>query len=224
MGEDFTDPAVRPSVHFEVMNAPSMPRFWFASADEVLLVQLQHDLLAYNWRRRSADAEYPGYLAARAGITEMLDYLSDVLAEDDERPGGSLAPNWCEVTYVNQIPPAEGSDARLPLSRLLRGVQVPQRDGELPETDDAQIQLRWVIPGDDNSPRGRLTIALMSATRVETGVPIWVMNLSARILAADDGVDGALEAFDDGHDWAYRGFMELTSDEMHEYWQTERSQ
>lgn len=221
MSEDFTDPAERPQVQFEVLNVPSMPRFWFVSADESELVQLQHDVLIYNWRRRAVDAQYPGYTAVRASMKEMLGQLNEVLAADDERPS-ALTPNWCEVTYVNQIASQDGSIDRPPLSRLLRGVEMPRQDSLLPETDDAQIHLRWTIQG-DKEPRGRLTVALSSATRLATHVPIWAMSLTTRILAADEGIDAALAALDDGHDWAYRAFIELTSEEMHAYWQTEGS-
>src|SRR5690348_7439584 len=43
-----------------------IPRFWFLSDDDYLLFQVQHDLVALNWRKRSQLGEpstlpYPGF-------------------------------------------------------------------------------------------------------------------------------------------------------------------
>ena len=218
IGESFTAPAPGLPIHIGMIEMPTMPRFWFLSEDEAELVQLQHDLLAFNWRRRSAGAAYPGYGACRSNLQRLLAELESVLAEDEDRPR-TLTPNWCEVTYINQVEPEAGADARPPLSKVLRGIEVPPTDGFLPEMEEGQIGLRFLIPGTDG-PRGRLTATTASAVRNETQVPIWVITITTKTLAQGDGIDAALEALDSGHEWCAKSFIELTSEEMHERWQT----
>ena len=218
MGEDFVTPPGGPPVRFEVLGIPSMPRFWFLSGDEALLVQVQHDLVAYNWRRRSVEAAYPGYEAVRGGLEGVLAQLAEILSADDEREAG-LTPNWCEVTYINQIGPDPGSAERPPLNRVMRGFNFPSPQGFLPLMEDSQINARFLIPGDD-APRGRLNVSVTSGIRSDTSGPIWAITLTARIRATDHGIDGALNTLDDGHEWAVNCFEELTSDEMHAHWHT----
>ena len=91
-----------------------MPRYWFLSEDDSMLVQLQHDLITLNWRRRSRDAIYPGYTVLGERIEAVLRELEAVLREDEDRPG-QILPNWCEVTYVNQIEPDPDGGGRVPL-------------------------------------------------------------------------------------------------------------
>ena len=45
-------------------------RYWFSSADGYLLVQIQQDLVAFNWRKRNAPGEIP--VQQYPGFEEML--------------------------------------------------------------------------------------------------------------------------------------------------------
>jgi len=130
-----------------------------------------------------------------------------------------LVPNWCEVTYINHIGSDPGSSDLPSLSRVMRGFTVPAADDFLPEVEGAQIGLTFEIPG-ETSVRGRLSVSMLSAVHNETGQPMWAMTLTARILAADGGIDAALRALDDGHEWVVNGFENLTSEEMHARWHT----
>jgi len=215
MEESFAPPTTRPPFEIQVIPAPTIPRLWFLSEDEALLVQVQHDLLAYNWRRRPGGQEYPRYEAIRAAIEHGLTQLDAVVREDSE---AGVIPNWCEITYINHVEPQDDETEPPPIRDVLEGVDTPPLEGFLPRLEDAQVGFRFRIPGKEQ-PRGRLNFTTIAAHRNADSVPIWAITLTARVLAENgDGIDRALEALDVGHEWVVNGFRELTSGKMHERW------
>ncbi len=213
MREDFTS-SPQPPFRIEVVSAPPMPRFWFLSESGTQLVQLQGDLLAFNWRRAPegipTDEDYPRYARLRESIARYLDHFQASV----EQP---LRPNWCEVTYINQIAAADGSSERPQLDQLLRGVQIPAADEFLPSPENVALNLSFVVPGTE-SPRGRLTVVLATGRSVPANEPIWVMTLTGRIHAEEETLEAALNALDVGHEWVGHGFFDLTSDEIQRQW------
>ena len=133
---------------------PSTPRLWLLSEDGSRLIQLQSDLIAYNWRRSPEgvplEESYPRYTHLRGEFAQHIGRLAELAAEEDEH---ALLPNWCEVTYINHIGGKESGAERPPLRDLLRGVDLPARGGFLPESEeDAQVALRFIIPSDSGPP------------------------------------------------------------------------
>lgn len=217
MAEDFTPPSAELGFRLELLPVPPRPRFWFLSDDESRLIQLQHDLLAVNWRRLTSGAEYPRYPALRQSLQSQLKRLDETLA-----PDRAITPNWCEVTYINHVLPTPGEERRPPLDRVFTITQ-PLETQFLPEPEDAQISQRFVIPG-TGGPRGRLNVSIVSAQRTEDTTPIWVMTLTVRLRAINDGFNGALEALDKGREWAIHAFLDMTTPEMHRQWGLEKGE
>jgi uncharacterized protein (TIGR04255 family) len=220
MREDFEPPVLRPPFEIEVIQGAPTPRFWLLSEEGSRLLQLQADLIAYNWRRAPegvpVEESYPRYSTLRREFEEHFAQLQAITAEDNR----TLSANWCEVTYINHIGPAKRGGPRLQLSELLRGVKTPSQGRFLPAAEDGQFNIRFIIPGED-TPRGRLTVATGTAVRRIDFQELWVMTLTARVKARDETPDGAMEALDLGHEWVVRAFYELTSDRMHKHWQEE---
>jgi uncharacterized protein (TIGR04255 family) len=211
----------QPQFRFEVIPAPSMPRFWFLSESGTRLVQVQSDLIAYNWQRSPGgiptDEAYPRYTTLREEFEARIAALEESVEKRGKDP---LKPNWCEVTYINHIHPTPGEENRPHFSELLRGVAVPLTGGFLPSPADVGLNLRFVIPGGSTGPLGRLTVALTTAVRTTDGAPIWVMTLTVRVLDTEkETMAAALKTLDIGHDWIVNGFAELTSDDMHAVWE-----
>jgi uncharacterized protein (TIGR04255 family) len=69
-------------------------RYWFTSEDDTEVIQIQPDLIALNWRRRSEVQTYPGYASLRGRLLELTDLIG-------ERLGEALKPTSLELTYVN---------------------------------------------------------------------------------------------------------------------------
>ncbi len=103
-----------------------------------------------------------------------------------------------------------------PLGRFLRPVGSFAGDF-LSEPEDARLQARWRIPGDNGAPVGRLYAAADPAFNLD-GTPIYLLTLTARLLADQAEPSAAVELLDLAHDWIVRGFKDLTTDEMHTTW------
>jgi uncharacterized protein (TIGR04255 family) len=202
-----------PTVRFEVFTAPQMPRYWFLSDDETRLVQVQHDLIAHNWRKMGSGAEYPRFTVLREGLSRYLHDLSEVLAAEEK---GELKPNWCEVTYINHIPASIDSD-RLALHDVVNMVSLMNSPTFLPEPEDAQFAARFRME-ENGSAVGRLTLAAAPAVSATDGKEIWTLTLTARALATEATVASAFGRLNLCHEWVVRGFRDITTDRMHDFW------
>jgi uncharacterized protein (TIGR04255 family) len=208
---------------FEVQfGAMPMPRTWFSSPDGHRLVQVQSDRLVLNWRRLEGDEPYPRYVFLRDLLSQLLGKLTEVFeAAKTEVP----AVNFSELSYINEIAvPGVGPGQPHPdLAQIIEFVERLAGRTFLPQAEDAQFQARWRIPKDqlpDGSAIGRLYVVLSPGFRADTQLPIYVMNMTTRIVPPPtSNFDMALELLDIGHDWIVRGFADLTTEDMHRYWQ-----
>jgi uncharacterized protein (TIGR04255 family) len=203
-----------PQFSLELVSDFQMPRTWFTSADEQKILQLQDDRFVFNWQRPNpTGTDYPRYLQLREAFRERLAQLVEsVHAADKEMPG----TNFCEVTYVNQVPLGTGQ-GELRLTDVLAAVQAPEYSF-LPEPDDQQYGARFPIaPEGDGGPRGAMFVNAAPASRPD-GTPMYVMNLTSRLVPGGNDPDSAWFALDLGREWIVRGFVELTTKEMHERW------
>ena len=214
MSEHLGPPSLRPAFEIEVVAAPVWPRIWLLSQNGSRLLQLQHDLFAFNWRRAPGGEEYPQYRQLRRTVVQCLGDLASLVQADDDH---ELVPNWCEVTYINHIAPIKAGGGLPNLDSILQRIAPARRGGFLPMPEDAQVALRFLIPG-DSGPRGRLTVLANSAIRNEDHVPLWVITLTARLRVETPTVEGAIATLDEGRQWVVRAFAELTTDKMHKHW------
>jgi uncharacterized protein (TIGR04255 family) len=215
MDEDFSTPPSGPQIQFEMVERPPMPRFWLLAEDERRLIQIQDNMFTLNWRKLDSGDEYPRYPALRNSLAERIADFEEAAREEGAT---ALAPNWCEVTYVNHVLPVDGRD-RPRLAQVLRAVSDERAPNErfLPVPEDVQFLLRFIIKVADE-PIGRLHITAVPAFRNEDQVPIYVLTLIARIRANAEGLGGALDRLDLGREWIVRGFREVTTEQMHDVW------
>lgn len=210
--ERFDDLQEAPPFRLEILDRPPLSRFWFLSEDEGRLVQVQQDTFALNWRKLDASDEYPRYPALREKFIHYLGELQDVLSAEGKP---DLAPNWCEVTYINHVGP-DSDGNRLPLYEVLSVMREPSFRF-LPGAEDAQAAARFRILEDDK-PIGRLIVNANAAIRAVDRAPIWVMTLTARIRASEPNREAALSRLDLGREWVVRGFADVTTERMHQEW------
>jgi uncharacterized protein (TIGR04255 family) len=197
---------------FELLGAPPTPRFWFLNDDGSRVVQLQHDLLAVNWRHLPGGVDYPRFRLLRDELRELLGSLDAMLKEAGT---GGVRPNWCELTYINHV---TGNGDRPALHELVSVVAKPKSDRFLPPLEDGQLVGRYRIDRSDGSPQGRLTANVSSAVRNVDQLPIWVLTLTVRLKAVGDGLDDAIDTLNKGHEWAIKGFLDVTTPKMQAQW------
>ena len=213
VGEDFGPPQP-PQIQFM-----QQARFWFLNEDESRLVQVQPDRFTANWRRTTTEVPYPRYRELRQQYEELLGTFIEAV-----HPEVEIAPDWCEVTYVNHILAAEPGGAAPQLSEITTLVRDPADISVvLPELEDVQLVERFLIRAQDDAtePIGRLHIAAAPGIRTSDHVPLQQLTLTARGKLSEAGIAGGLAFLDRGRELIVRAFREITTPEMHERWELE---
>ncbi len=205
--------APKMDVRLEV--ALPIPQCRFLNESGTELIQVQRDRFVHNWRKVGAGDEYPRYESVKRRFEEELGIFCQFLAREDI---GELVPNQCEVTYVNHIVSGAGWERHGELGEVMTVWAARYSDTFLSEPEDIGLRFRYIIPGADDSPLGRLLVSVDPAYRTEDDRPIYVLVLTARGGPIGEGIEGALGFLDIGREWIVRGFTSVTSPRMHETW------
>jgi len=212
--EDFGVP-VGPRITLEagMMQGFPSPRVWFLDKAGAELVQVQNDRLVVNWRKVDDGLQYPRYNTVRARFDEAIAKFRRFLRDHDFP---DMAPDQCEVTYVNHCLAGEVWSDLGEIDRVVsmwRGL-----DGFLPNPEEVQFAARYQIT-DDQEILGRLHVTVEPARRISDHRPLLVMQLVARGAPVGDGLEGVGRFLDVGHEWIVRGFTSITTPEMHAEWE-----
>jgi uncharacterized protein (TIGR04255 family) len=234
--EKFDQLPAQSSIEIRLEGPTDLPRIIFQSDDGVELVQLQPHRLTLNWRETKPGITYPHYTALRKRFRQLLKRLTEALDEVGQPHAATLS----EVTYVNPIeyPGARTSDhigwTHPDPASIINRLKKRPRSAFLPEAEDAQLQARWRIPasalgGNGDAPAGRLHLSMVpglmppdslpSGSTIPEPTPIYLVNLTARVMPRRGTVEGAMKALDVGHEWVVMGFKDLTTSEMHKHWE-----
>lgn len=222
--ERFGVPAmVREGVRFQMLPAPPVPRCWFLNKEGTELVQVQQDRFIHNWRKVGdkdrQPTPYPRYDSVRRTFENELVKFRDFLSRNNI---GDLAPNQCEVTYVNHIESGECWTNHGQLGELLSVFSPRYTDEFLAVPEDGRMSVRYLIPTSTGEPLGRLHISVEPAYRASDDAPMFLLTLTARGRPASDGIPGVLGFLDIGREWVVRGFTSITTETMHKSWGRKR--
>ena len=202
-------------VHFELLTSLPSPRVWFLNVPGTELVQIQQDRFIRNWRKTEDNNQYPRYSFLREQFTKDLDQFQSLVAQQG---WGNIEPNQCEITYVNVIPAAEGWSVPGDLGRVCTLFRSSYSDDGLGVPEEAAVNARYIIIGDEDEALGRLHVAIAPVARAVDGTPAFRLSLSARGRPADVGTKAILQFLDRGHEAIVRGFASITTLEMHALW------
>ncbi len=205
----------QPSMNVRVERVLPVPQVRFLNERGNELIQVQQDRLVHNWRKVDDGDEYPRYPSVKSRFLEELDAFRRFLASENL---GDISPNQCEVTYVNHIRSGEVWRSHAELGRVVSLLSGAHSDEFLPSPQDIAARIRYVIPGQDGTPVGRLLVSLDPAFLSADDSPVYVMVLTARGKPLGEGIEGAVSFLDLGREWVVRGFTSLTSPEMHRVW------
>jgi len=204
-----------PKMDVRVEVALPVPQCRFLNDTGTELIQIQQDRFVHNWRKVGAGDEYPRYESVKRRFEQELGVFRQFLAREDL---GELVPNQCEITYVNHIISGAGWERHGELGEVITVWTTRYSDTFLSGPEDIGLRVRYIIPGVDGSPIGRLLVSVDPAYRAEDDRPIYVLLLTARGRPIGQGIEGALGFLDIGREWIVRGFTSLTSPRMHEIW------
>jgi uncharacterized protein (TIGR04255 family) len=214
--ETFERPVMEELVFPLGMDSPPA-RCWFLSEDETALVQVQVDRLILNWRKKSGKGTYPRYENMRQRLEQALAKFAGFLQSEQL---GEVAPNQCEVTYVNHMEQGKGWTKPSEVASVFPGFAGRWSSEFLPEPEDVRAALRFVIPGPDQAPPlGRLHAQIEPRYRRQDNSPLLALTMTARLRPMAKDLAGAMSSLDLGREWIVRGFAALTADSMHKIWE-----
>lgn len=203
-------PSARTGLRFQTLENLPVPRLWFANLQGNEMIQVQNDRFIKNWRKEVEGEEYPRY---EKTIRPNFDRDFAIFASFLERNQlGAPCVNQCEVTYVNHIVAGDGWERYGDLARIFTFWSFPDISPPGP-AEDLRLHARFVIPGANGDPIGRLHADLQPAVRISDNQPMYVLNLTAR-----GQMGPGVDFFDLGREWIVKTFEKMTSRSMHEIW------
>lgn len=193
-----------------LMLEPGAGLWWYVNDEKGRLLQLQRDRFVHNWRKRSATDAYPRYIHTREEFrASWLAFLSFLKQEELTEP----TVVQLEIDYINHIEKGAGWDQLSDIVKVTPLLAPPPR-GFLPPPEAIQLNGRYLIP----SNRGRLHLGLLPAIRNVDKVELLQLTLSARGRPAGSDVESIMAWCDLGHEWIVRGFVDVTTPDMHRIW------
>jgi uncharacterized protein (TIGR04255 family) len=206
-------PQFAPSVAFQLVPVEP-PRVFFINESNTELLQVQRDRFLHNWRKVGTGDKYPRFERMIGTFERGLATFVEVITAEGL---GDFLPNQCEVTYVNQIPVTEGTDALADaIERVFPNQLANARLDELGKPEDFRFLIRYVIRH-EGSPFGRLLVSAEPARRAD-GVAIVQLTLTARGKPFTADISGAIDFLECGRLHVVRSFAKLTSSTMHKVW------
>lgn len=200
-------------VQMELTPAPERIRYWFQSESNEILVQLQNDWLALNWRKVSSTSGYRRYSFGAKRFAALYDALDKFCRDRDV---GRLAPQQVEISYINLIvSELDGWQQHSELGRILKPVRPDPALEHLPEAQAVAWSAQFPV-GSASSPLGRLHADAQPT--VQDDRPSFSLQLTYRGRPEGDDLAGVTTALDRGHHWIVGGFDALTTAEMHTLW------
>jgi len=202
----------QPTMSFQLMGSALPSRYWFLSADDSRLVQVQADRLIFNWRRQGTDA-YPRYRTLRAEMVEVLNDFGETLKAAGQEP----AVTWCEVTYINPVPAGDPGSRHIDLAEILKRVVPVHAATTGFSAEDSTLQERFLLEREGN-PYGRLYVNAAPAFSLPESRPIYVLDLTVRGMPSTPQLTDSQLFLDHGRELIVRHFRDITTDQMHERW------
>lgn len=186
-------------------------RYWFISEDDVELLQVQTDYLAFNWRRRAQDQRYPGFAYIRDRYQGICTYVSESLEALGKPP---LRPRQAELTYVNILRPDGAWHSHRQAHELVRLA--------FPDVDKyEQVSLGYTKPIENKvgAFAGRLYVNLQPAFDLARQAPVINLTFTARSAAFDNAVlDDAADFFELAHSVVTETFQSLVTEQSRRVW------
>jgi uncharacterized protein (TIGR04255 family) len=204
------NPAARVGLKFQALESFPTPRIWFANDQGSEMIQVQNDRFVKNWRKEGESHQYPHYDET---IRPHFDRDYGIfLAFLEKNQLGTPHVNQCEVTYVNHILAGEGWEHYGDVDRIFTFWRSTDLLPPGPP-EDLRLHTRFVIPGKDGQPIGRLHVDVQPAIRTSDNRPMYLLHLTARGQVGD-----AVDFFDIGREWIVTTFKRLTTNSMHNIW------
>ena len=196
-----------------IMNEPfPMPRYWFISADQTNLIQIEKNTFVFNWRRKE-DAYPRFHQHIKPAFDKYYGRFSEFIQGELrlEEP----AADFCELTYINILEPCEYWSGPKDTARV-----IPEFSTVKPQivaSVSSEFNCTYIYKTNDLE----LRIGIRNGFKTkEPGVPILAFEIKTSRLF-DEPVEKA-EAdkwFERAHEAVVNCFLEMTSPKIqNDFW------
>jgi uncharacterized protein (TIGR04255 family) len=191
----------------QLLQTPPMPRVWFVSEDQSLILQVQKDRFLSNWKKVDDQAEYPRYGKVIGHFKEYLDKFRTFLKAAGL---GEIKPLQYELTYVNQLLVGDSWNSPKGIHDIFPDLAWRDNHVFLPNPEAFSFNLSFSMPDEC----GRLHVAATTGLRQSDNRTVVQLNLTARGMSKDRNIEGAAGWFDVAREWIVKGFTDLISERM----------
>lgn len=224
--QPFEEQVPRPSVpqiHFVGM--PNVQRRYWFTTDEPnapLLLQVQYNYFAVNWRRQEGGDFYPGFDGLRAKFDRYFTSFQEAIVSQGGLP---LRPTQIELTYINILRPDELWGGIQDLHRVVK-VSIPG----MSSFEQLNVAYSKPVKSESDGFFGRLHTAVSTGfqSKVELGefrplrtadlIPVINISITARSGKISEGAATVSERFERAHDAVTESFKSLTTEEARKNW------
>lgn len=219
--EQVLQPAI-PQIQF--VGSPQMQRrYWFTNPESpALLLQVQNNYFALNWRRQEGDDYYPGFDFLRARFEHYLAVLQDSVLKQD---GEALKISQIEITYINILRP-DGLWGSIRDVESVIAVQMP----EVGDFEQVNVAYSTSVSDEHGSFYGRLHAAVSTGYQPKAEpaelrplnmrdlVPVINLSITVRSAKIDTTTGRVAHRFDIAHDVITETFKSITTNRAHDVW------
>lgn len=188
-----------------------MPRFWLASEDELILVQVQKNAFLLNWRKRNT--EYPRFHSVKKKFDGY--YAALVAFVSRELPTEMPLIQSTELTYSNVVDECPHWSRPADTSNVIPGFSLPNVGAEASRVDFNNVTAYTL------EPDLTLNVAIRTARR-PTNADVVVLAFDLRAIGAL-GAATKLEAdnwYERAHETIIRTFTAMTAQDIQrDHWQ-----
>lgn len=212
----------RPQIQF-VSTTHVQRRYWFTTAEaSPLLLQVQSNYFALNWRRQEGGDCYPGFERLKEKFDQYLAVFQEAVIRQG---GGPLKTMQIELTYINIIRPDEVWGSIQDLSKVV-DVKIPG----MSRFEQLNLAYSEPVRTDSGGFFGRLHTAVATGfqPKVETAefrplntadmIPVINLSITTRSGKIDEDATVVSKRFDRAHDAVIDSFKRLTTEEARRNW------
>ena len=183
-----------------------MPRFWFTSADDTKLIQIQRNAFLLNWRRKPKQ-EYPHFESMFATFVGMLDQYRAFISNEC---GSSITSTTrLELSYINIIAPNQLWKSPKDISQVFPELRTPA----VPVLGDGptgmNYNFRYQLTPDDV-----LSINIANGKHSQTHDDVFLLEIKMQGTPATKHIDDLESWFDTAHRNTRTAFLSFTNPRM----------
>jgi uncharacterized protein (TIGR04255 family) len=206
------------------VSPPEMQRrYWLTAAEPApLLVQVQSNYFAVNWRRQEGGEYYPGFEQLAESFRHYLSLLEQAVIGQGGEP---LTVSQLELTYINILRPDKLWGGIKDLSRVI-DLNVPGME----RFEQVNLAYSEPVTTESGSFYGRLHAAVATgyqpkaepagirSLRTTDMTPIVNLSITARTTKFAESTAAVRQRFDPAHDAVTEAFKSLTTDVARRNW------